>query len=34
MATTIAQKFRNVSRLSQIVNILGRYGFSKELRDT
>jgi ubiquinone biosynthesis protein len=34
MATTFAQKFRNVSRLSQIVNILGRYGFSKELRDT
>ncbi|NBO39035.1 AarF/ABC1/UbiB kinase family protein [bacterium] len=34
MATTIAQKFRNVSRLSQIVNILARYGFSKELRDT
>lgn len=34
MATTIAQKFRNVGRLSQIVNILGRYGFSKELRDT
>ncbi|MEY2987051.1 MAG: hypothetical protein RJB13_572 [Pseudomonadota bacterium] len=34
MATTIAQKIRNVSRLSQIVNILGRYGFSNELRDT
>jgi ubiquinone biosynthesis protein len=34
MATTIAQKIRNVGRLSQIVNILGRYGFSKELRDT
>ncbi|NBW81999.1 AarF/ABC1/UbiB kinase family protein, partial [bacterium] len=34
MATTIAQKIRNVGRLSQIVNIFGRYGFSKELRDT
>ena len=34
MATTIAQKIRNVSRLSQIVNILGRYGFSNELRDS
>lgn len=34
MASTIAQKIRNVGRLSQIVNILGRYGFSKELRDT
>ncbi len=34
MATTIVQKIRNVGRLSQIVNILGRYGFSKELQDT
>ena len=32
MASTIAQKFRNVGRLTQIVNIFARYGFRKELQ--
>lgn len=32
MATSIAQTIRNVGRLTQIVNILARYGFKKELQ--
>jgi ubiquinone biosynthesis protein len=34
MATTIFQKFRNVGRLTQIINTLARYGFAKELQTT
>ncbi len=34
MASNLAQKIRNVGRLTQIVNILARYGFKKELQKT
>lgn len=34
MATTIIQKFRNVGRLTQIINTLAHYGFAKEIQST
>lgn len=34
MVSTIAQKIRNVGRLTQVVNIFARYGFKKELQRT
>jgi ubiquinone biosynthesis protein len=32
MASTIFQKFRNVGRLTQIINTLAHYGFTKEIQ--
>lgn len=34
MATNLIQKFRNVSRLTQIINTLAHYGFAKEIQTT
>ncbi len=34
MATNLLQKMRNVSRLTQIINTLARFGFTKEIQTT